>query len=131
MPSRWFATTDLGQSSDAGRPAVDLVTKVLDQLAPTKLDPNRSKVGVYRLETFVSLAHQVSDQGDVYIAVYESGWTNLYGPHGHDEVYSSGEEWAADLTESVSTILTGQYRVKLAGWRSPRTLLDYGCTAPA
>lgn len=128
MPSKWFATIDLEQSSEAGRRALNIVTKALDQLMPTRLDRDRSKVGFHRSETFTLLAHQDTNQGDVYIAVYESGWTNLYGLHGHDEVYSSGDEWAVDLNESVNTILTGQYRLKLAGWRSPRTVLDYGCT---
>lgn len=88
---------------------------------------------MHRSETFVALAYQDSDRGDVYVAVYESGWTNLYGPHGHDEVYGcdpSTGQWAADLTDSVTTILTGQYRIRLNGWRSPRALLGYGCHAP-
>lgn len=131
VASRWFATEDLEHSSAAGRRAASLVDGALEHLAPTLLDPTRSKVGVDRSETFVALAHRDSKLGDVYIAVYESGWTNLYSPHGYDEVYGSDpttDQWAADLTESVTTILTGQYRIKLNGWRSPRTLLDYGCS---
>lgn len=65
--------------------------------------------------------------------MYESGWTNLYGPHGHDEAYGSDpttDQRAADLTDSVTAILTGQYRVRNAGSRPSRVLLGYGCTPP-
>jgi hypothetical protein len=81
-------------------------------------------------ETVLHLAHWSEPAGDIEVAVAESGWTNVYGPHGHSEVYGMDvidDAWEAELVSSLAEVLQGHYEVKTAGWRSPRVQVDYGC----
>lgn len=130
MIDAWFGTVELREASPAGRRAAAALARLLDELKPTRLRRERSRVGVNRRETVIQLAHQSEPAADIEIAVTDSGWTNFYGPHGHEEVYGVrvlSDEWEAELVDVAAEILQGRYEIRLCGWRSPRRQVDYGC----
>jgi hypothetical protein len=130
MTEGWFGTVDLREASRAGRRAVAALARLLDQLRPTRLERDRSRAGVNNHETSILLAHQSEPMADIEIVVAELGWTNVYGPHGHEEVYGVGadsDEWETEFVDIMAEILQGQYEIKVGGWRSPRRQVDYGC----
>jgi len=117
--SRWFASVDLELAPPSVRRLLDGFAKLLDHLNPTKLDAARS-VARSAGETAILIAHASDTSADLDVAVADSGWTNFYGLHGHDEAYGDDPPgaWEADALEIFADLLQRRYLIEDVSWRS-------------
>lgn len=121
---------DLSRASTAGRRAAELVQELLDTWQPTRVDPSRSRIWVDQNHTFIAVAHGHLRRADLHLVVHDSGWAQLYGPHGYTEVRGSGRgqaEWVDELTKSVTALLTGHHTTLSHGASDRHASVDYGC----
>lgn len=133
MTNIWFGTMQVQDASPAGHRAIAATIRLLDGLKPKRLDRERSRAGVNRRETVMVLAHESEPAADIEIAIAESGWTNIYGPHGHEEVYgvtALTDDWEVEVTDAIRTILQGSYEVRSRGQRASKRQVDYGVQHP-
>uniref|UniRef100_UPI00312C6EF1 hypothetical protein n=1 Tax=Escherichia coli TaxID=562 RepID=UPI00312C6EF1 len=82
--SAWFAELDLTGASDAERRVVRMVSDVLDELQPARLDPANQVVERERGETWIKLRHSSEPWSEIRL-VLNDGWVNFYGVMSHDE----------------------------------------------
>ena len=108
----WFARQDLSLTSPAERGVVRMVSDLLDQLQPARLDPAEQVVEVDEGETWVKLRHDRDPALEIRF-VLSDGWVNFYGVMGHDEAYSeraeAPDDWESDTIDILAELLLAEY----------------------
>ena len=108
----WFARQDLSLANDPERQVVRMVSDLLDQLQPARLDPAEQVVEVDDGETWVKLRHDRDPTLEIRFVVNEK-WVNFYGVMGHDEAYSTRDEgpdaWQHEAIDTLADLLLADY----------------------
>ncbi|MFT4167150.1 MAG: hypothetical protein QM650_18080 [Microlunatus sp.] len=108
----WFARQDLSLANDVERHVVQMVSDLLDELRPARLDPAEQVVEVDDGETWVKLRHDQDPTLEIRFVVNEN-WVNFYGVMGHDEAYSTHDEepdaWQYETIDILADLLLADY----------------------
>ena len=108
----WFARQDLSLTSPAERRVVRMVSDLLDQLQPARLDPAEQVIEIDDGETWVKLRHDRDPALEIRFVLSE-GWINFYGVMGHDEAYSeraqAPDAWESETIDLLADLLLAEY----------------------
>lgn len=102
-----------------------MVTDLLEQLQPARLNPAEQVIEIVEGETWVKLRHD-RDPGLEIRFVVNEGWIHFYGVMGHDEAYSTRSEapesWTRETVDILADLLLAGYsfetfKVRGMTWR--------------